>query len=266
MAYQIPTGGIENLAVTGLKLANNGVTLDKLSSDSRRFSPYDSTPITSNTIITTADVNQYVFLGHSGSNYTVTIPAAGDVSDGDWFTFVADSSFSANDANTANLVNATRAQIDANGNGTINGQDDQVFLIDPYSSITLVSFEDDWRIVNVSPGLRLLSNVDFNTPDDAIARRELKGISDLVTANTTAEPGEFIRVSTNGITITLPANPVRGDRVLISLEGDNVNDVTIGRNGKRINGLEEDLSIDIPWVTVTLRYSGDGTTNEWRIS
>ena len=91
-----------------------------------------------------------------------------------------------------------KSQIDANGNGTINGQDDQVFLIDPYSSITLVSFEDDWRIVNVSPGLRLLSNVDFNTPDDAIARRELKGISDLVTANTTAEPGEFIRVSTNG--------------------------------------------------------------------
>ena len=31
MAYQIPTGGIENLAVTGFKLANNGVTLDKLS-------------------------------------------------------------------------------------------------------------------------------------------------------------------------------------------------------------------------------------------
>ena len=266
MAYQIPTGGIENLAVTSLKLANNGVTLDKLSADSRRFSSYDSAPITSNTIITTADVNQYVFLGHSGSNYTVTIPAAGDVADGDWFTFVADSSFSADDGNQTNSASITRAQIDANGNGTINGQDDQVFLVDPYSSITLVSFEDDWRIVNVSPGLRLLSSVDFNTPEGAIARRELSGITDPVTSNITAEPGEFIRVTSNSTTITLPPNPVRGDRVLISLEGDSVFDVTVGRNGKRINGLEEDLNIDIPWVTVTLRYSGDGTTNEWRIS
>lgn len=264
MAYQIPTGGIENLAVTGIKLANNGVTLDKLSSDSRKFSPYDSAPITSNTVITTADVNQYVFLGYSGSTYTITIPAAGDVTDGDWFTFVADGSFSANDANTANLASVARAQIDANGAGTINGQDDQVFLVDPYSSITLVSYEDDWRIVNVSPGLRLLSSIDFNTPDDAIARRELKGISLPISSNTTAEPAELLRVATNGVTITLPLNPVIGDRVLISLEGDNVNDVTVGRNGKRINGLEEDLTIDIPWVTVTLRYTGDGTANEWR--
>ena len=79
--------------------------------DSRRFSPYDSAPITSNTVITTADINQYVFLGYSGSTYTITIPAAGDVNDGDWFTFVADGSFSANDANTANLASVTRAKL-----------------------------------------------------------------------------------------------------------------------------------------------------------
>lgn len=266
MAYQIPTGGIENLAVTGVKLANNGVTLDKLSADARKFSPYDSTPITSSTTIGTAAVNQYVFLGHSGTNYTVTIPAAGDVNDGDWFTFVADGSFSANDANTANSASVARAEIRANNNGTINGQDDQVFLVDPYSSITLVSFDSDWRIVNVSPGLRLLSSVDFNTPEGAIARRELSGITDPVTSNITAEPGEFIRVTSNFTTITLPLNPVRGDRVIISLEGNDVDTITVGRNGKRINGLEENLTIDIPWATVILRYSGDGTTNEWRIN
>jgi hypothetical protein len=84
------------------------------------------------------------------------------------------------------------------------------------------------------------------------------------TANYTAAVGDLIIADTSGgtFTITLPAAPTAGQYVTL-VDGSNwkTTNLSIDRNGSTIEGLSEDLTVDIPAVRLDIVY--DGTT--WQV-
>lgn len=84
------------------------------------------------------------------------------------------------------------------------------------------------------------------------------------TANYTVAAGEGVIADTSGgsWTLTLPLSPSSGDYVLIA-DGDDwgSTNLTVGRNSSTIEGVSEDLTLDISGAHVTLVY--DGTT--WHV-
>lgn len=72
-------------------------------------------------------------------------------------------------------------------------------------------------------------------------------------------------VSSTIQTRNLPVAPIEGDEVVISDDKGNsfTNNITIGRNGKLIMGLAEDLVIGIDSARVHLKYDAAG--GDWRI-
>lgn len=91
----------------------------------------------------------------------------------------------------------------------------------------------------------------------AVARWQRK------TTDFTAESGNGYLVNA-GVTVTLPASPVGSDRIWFSPLGDiAASNGTIGRNGKKIMGLEEDMTWDAN-TGFSLIY--DDTNGDWRIA
>lgn len=67
-----------------------------------------------------------------------------------------------------------------------------------------------------------------------------------------------ILCSAGGFTITLPLSPAIGDTIQV-IDATNIfatNNVTINRNGQNIQGLAEDLVLDINGTVLTLTYTG----------
>jgi hypothetical protein len=85
-----------------------------------------------------------------------------------------------------------------------------------------------------------------------------------VTSNTTAVSRQSYIADTSGgtFTITLPLSPASGDWVTIA-DGASflTNALTVGRNSQTIEGIAENLSLNISGVSVTLTF--DGTT--WQV-
>lgn len=83
--------------------------------------------------------------------------------------------------------------------------------------------------------------------------------------NTTAEAGKgyFIDTSSNTHTVTLPASPSLGDTVVISdVTGSFAdNNLTVGRNGSKINGSASDVTLSASDTQRTFVYSG--SDNGW---
>lgn len=112
----------------------------------------------------------------------------------------------------------------------------------------------------------------LNYADGALYYKNASGtISNLIsagswirkTANYTAVTGGHIIADTSGgtFTITLPASPATGNSVVIA-DGASwaTNNLTIARNSSTIEGLSENLTLDVAGVQVELVY--DGTTWE----
>lgn len=72
----------------------------------------------------------------------------------------------------------------------------------------------------------------------------------------------YIITNVAATTITLPDNPNDGDIIWVTVV-NGLNSNIIARNGKSIQGLAEDLTIDIADTTVRLRYIN--STYMWRI-
>jgi hypothetical protein len=71
---------------------------------------------------------------------------------------------------------------------------------------------------------------------------------DRLIANTTTGTGSF--------TITLPSSPVSGDYIVISDGGNwGANNLTVARNGSTIEGVDEDILLNLKGVTVEFIYN-----------
>lgn len=73
----------------------------------------------------------------------------------------------------------------------------------------------------------------------------------------------FVDTSIGAVTITLPASPAVGDQIrMIDVSGSfNTNNLTIGRNSKKIMGLSENMTVSENFASIGLVYSGE--TRGW---
>jgi len=79
------------------------------------------------------------------------------------------------------------------------------------------------------------------------------------TANYTAVSGDLLIADTSGgtFTITLPASPATGQFVKIADGSDwSTTSVTVARNGSTIEGLTDDIVLDVKGITVEFVYDG----------
>jgi hypothetical protein len=80
-----------------------------------------------------------------------------------------------------------------------------------------------------------------------------------ISANTTLTAGVRYFVDTSAArTLTLPASPTQGNEIqIIDASGTAAtNKITINRNSGKINGMSEDLLIDVNGAAATLIYTG----------
>lgn len=86
------------------------------------------------------------------------------------------------------------------------------------------------------------------------------------TTTYTAVAGDALNCNTTGgaFTVTLPASPTANDQIRIADYNGNFNTaaLTLGRNGNKIMGLSEDMTISTQWASVTLTYID--STIGWR--
>ena len=103
------------------------------------------------------------------------------------------------------------------------------------------------------------------------ATAALAAVSAAMSLTTVAVPGTSQAASASNLyvvqnaattTITLPASPANGAVVGILIANDRIDNV-IARNGKQIQGISEDLTVDNANASLSLRYVD--ATSQWRI-
>ena len=105
----------------------------------------------------------------------------------------------------------------------------------------------------------------FVRDDGTLAAPSGGGLPTLVvvsgTTQTAAAGNHYVLTNASATTVTLPASPAAGDVVVITVANGRMDNV-IDRNGKEINGVAENMTIDFAYGLVWLRYI-DGTL-QWR--
>ena len=88
----------------------------------------------------------------------------------------------------------------------------------------------------------------------ALASTIAAGITTVATASSlTATVNTHVYVSAAGQTITLPASPAIGQRVIVTV-GNFVNTV-VGRNGSKIMSLNADFTMDAAYLSIQFIYT-----------
>ena len=133
------------------------------------------------------------------------------------------------------------------------------------STVVLVEAVSSGDIVEIKSH-EILNVGNLYTQTQADARYEIKRNTYIVNGAYTASINDiiFVNTSASAHTITLPASPVLGHKVLISDLSNNAstNNITVGRNSQKIDGAEENFTIDVNNGSVEFIYTN--TTYGWR--
>ena len=186
----------------------------------------------------------------SGNELAITSFSGGKVSAGgiNTFSFVADSgqtAFTGADANGTTLdYSAGNTQVFLNGILL----DDADYTATNGSSIVLASAADSADYINVASYHMLQSSV-WNTTSTNI--------------NASAGDKLFVDVSSGTVQVTLPVGPSMGDEVrIIDGEGNAAtNNITVARNGSKIQAGDSDFIIDFDRAGLGFVYYN--ATNGW---
>ncbi len=186
----------------------------------------------------------------SGNELAITSFSGGKVSAGgiNTFSFIADSgqtTFTGSDENGTNLdYSAGNTQVFLNGILL----DDADYTATNGSSIVLASAADSADYINVASYHMLQSSV-WNTSSTNV--------------NASAGDKLFIDVSSGTVQVTLPAGPSMGDEVrIIDGEGNAAtNNITVARNGSKIQAGDSDFIIDFDRAGLGFVYYN--ATNGW---
>lgn len=118
----------------------------------------------------------------------------------------------------------------------------------------------DWQDVGVSSALP----PDYVTDTDLLSYKQEVNLA--ISANTTLVAGRRYFVDTSAArTLTLPASPTLGQEIVIfdATGSAGTNNITLARNGNKINSLTENAIIDVDKAAAVLIYTG--TTIGWRL-
>ncbi len=133
------------------------------------------------------------------------------------------------------------------------------------STVLLVEAVSSGDIVEIKSH-EILNVGNLYTQTQADARYEIKRNTYIVNGPYTASINDviFVNTSASAHTITLPATPILGHKVLISdlSNNANINNITVGRNSEKIDGVEENFTIDVNNGSVEFIYTN--TTYGWR--
>ena len=133
------------------------------------------------------------------------------------------------------------------------------------STVVLVEAVSSGDIVEIKSH-EILNVGNLYTQTQADARYEIKRNTYIVNGAYTASINDiiFVNTSASAHTVTLPASPVLGHKVLISDLSNNAstNNITVGRNSQKIDGAEENFTIDVNNGSVEFIYTN--TTYGWR--
>lgn len=135
----------------------------------------------------------------------------------------------------------------------LGGQENSLFVRNISSDLLQFLPVDDASISTDSTW----SSDKMNT--ELLAANPMDNVA-VTNANYTAGSNErlFTTTSTTSLTITLPPSPAMGDIVeVLDVTGDfDDNNVTLDRNGLKIDGAEENLILDVEKAITVLTYSG----------
>jgi hypothetical protein len=118
----------------------------------------------------------------------------------------------------------------------------------------------DW----VELGIKAALPPDYLTSSDLLSYKQEINVS--ISANTTLLSGRRYFVDTSSArTLTLPASPAVGNEIVIfdATGTAGTNNITLARNGNKINSLTENAIIDIDKAAATLVYTGSSIG--WRL-
>ena len=189
--------------------------------------------------------------GGGGSSITVAETAPSFPLDGDmWFNSSTLSLFLAyDDGDSIQWIQVNDAG-GAAGNGLVI-----ISSVAPENPATGDLWYDD-----ASTGTLLIydGSVWVSTADGGGAGNQAGYWSEVATTTFDAISGSklFIDTSLNTVQVTLPANPSMGEEVyIVDATGTaGTNNITVSRNGSKITGLDEDLTIDVDNAAILLAY------------
>jgi signal peptidase I len=96
--------------------------------------------------------------------------------------------------------------------------------------------------------------VGTKTVIDSVGRLSNYRVTNFViSANTNASAG-FNYVANSTVTLTLPSAPLTGDIIGFSNQSGSVNCI-IAANGSNINGITQDLKVDVKNASIYLQYT-----------
>ena len=157
----------------------------------------------------------------------------------------------------------------------------KVNKITPTADCGTVTLGDSGDAITIPSGVTLTSggaitNSGTITNTGTISGGTITGVDGVISWQTTvktsnftatANEGYFVNTTSGAITATLPASPSAGDIVGVKdyAETADTNNITIARNGSKIQGVENDFTITTEGLSIILLYvdSTQGWLSSW---